>query len=104
MEFDVEQYGKREDFPFEIVNFPHLEGNIPMRIGRNVLTSPTIRIARACQRYQTFVTRTRELIEKLENQHLPRNVTKMVLQKLVANKEKIPYKTRPRSILNDLLA
>ena len=102
-EFNVELYDKRDDFPFKVIGFPHFDGNIPMRIGRNVLTSKTLRIARACAQYKDFLLRTRQLLNKMMTQGLPYLVAQSVLRKLVRQKDKIPYNCKPNDMLKDLL-
>ena len=39
-------YGKRDDFDFDIVNFPFLDGDVPRRPFNGVYTSQLIRFAR----------------------------------------------------------
>ena len=41
-------YDKREDFNFEMVNFPHLDGDIPRATYYGVYVSQFIRFARCC--------------------------------------------------------
>ena len=40
-------YGKRDDFDFDIVNFPFLDGDVPRRTSYGVYISQLIRFARA---------------------------------------------------------
>ena len=58
-------YDKRDDFPFKIVNFPSLSGNIPQDGSYGVFIAHTLRYARACSKYTDFIERT--LILKYEN-------------------------------------
>ena len=39
-------YDKRDDFDFDIVNFPFLEGDVPRRVSYGVYISQFIRFAR----------------------------------------------------------
>ena len=58
-------YDKREDFKFEIVNYPHLDSNIPQRIAYGVFTSQLIRFARICTLKEDLIARAKILIDKL---------------------------------------
>ena len=42
-------YDKRDDFDFEIVNFPILDGDVPRSTSYGVYSSQLIRFARASQ-------------------------------------------------------
>ena len=53
-------YDKRDDFNFDIVNFPHLSSNIPSSPAYGVYISQLIRYARACSHYQDFFTTTQK--------------------------------------------
>ena len=41
-------YDKRDDFGFDIVNFPFLDGDVPHRASYGVYISQLIRFARVC--------------------------------------------------------
>ena len=41
-------YDKRDEFDFDIVNFPFLDGNVPRRPFYGVYISQLIRFARVC--------------------------------------------------------
>ena len=41
-------YDKRDDFEFDIVNFPFLDGDVPRRASYGVYISQLIRFARVC--------------------------------------------------------
>lgn len=64
-------YDKRDDFPFEIVNYPNLQGNICTTNAFGVLIGQLLRIAKACQQYDDFLKRSRCLIHKLVTQFFP---------------------------------
>ena len=53
-------YDKRDDFDFDIVNFPFLDGDVPRRpsYGVHVYISQLIRFARVCSHVDDFNTRT----------------------------------------------
>jgi len=62
-------YDKRDDFPFKIVNFPDLSGNIPNAGSYGVFIAQTLRYARACVKYADFIERTQILKHQLVKQH-----------------------------------
>ena len=50
-------YDKRDDFDFDIVNFPFLDGDVPRRPSYGVYISQLIRFARVCSHVDYFDTR-----------------------------------------------
>ena len=60
-------YDKRDDFDFEIVNFPFLDGDVPRSTSYGVYISQLIRFARASSYVTDFNTRNKLLTEKLLN-------------------------------------
>ena len=52
-------YDKRDDFDFDIVNFPFLDGDLPRRPSYGVYISQLIRFARVCCRIDDFNTRNK---------------------------------------------
>ena len=61
-------YDKRDDFNFNIVNFPFLSSNIPQSPAYGVYVSQLIRYARAFSAYSDFLVRSRLLTSKLLGQ------------------------------------
>ena len=61
-------YDKRDDFDFNIVNYPHLDGDVPRSTSYGVYISQLIRFARACSSVEDFNLRNRVITEKLLNQ------------------------------------
>ena len=55
-EIVISLYDKRDDFPFKIVNFPDLSGNIPQDGSYGVFIAQTLRYAKACAKYTNFIT------------------------------------------------
>ena len=51
-------YDKRDDFNFEIVNFPFLDGDVPLSPFYDVYISQLIRYARVCSHVDDFNNRT----------------------------------------------
>ena len=50
-------YYKRDDFDFDIVNFPFLDGDVPRRPSYGVYISQLIRFARVCSHVEDFHAR-----------------------------------------------
>ena len=69
-------YDKRNDFDFEIVNFPFLDGDIPRAVSYGVYILQLIRFNRVSSHVTDFNTRNKLLTAKLLNQgyryHKPR--------------------------------
>ena len=61
-------YDKRDDFDFEIVNFPFLDGNVPRSTSYGVYISQLIRFARASCYVTDFNTYNKLLTQKLLKQ------------------------------------
>ena len=60
-------YDKRDDFNFQVVNFPYLCSNIPSSPAYGVYISQLIRYSRACSAYPDFLQRCLMLTDKLQN-------------------------------------
>ena len=58
-------YDKRDDFDFEIVNFPFLDGDVRRRTSYGVYISQLIRFDRLCSHVDEFNTRNKCLTAKL---------------------------------------
>ena len=61
-------YDKRDDFYFDIVNFPFRDGDIPRRTSYGVYISQLIRFARASSNLNDFYYRNKALTAKLLRQ------------------------------------
>ena len=61
-------YNKRDDFDFDIVNFPFLDGDVPRRPSNGVYISQLIRFVQVCSHVDDFNTRTKCLTAKLLKQ------------------------------------
>ena len=61
-------YDKRDDFDFEIVKFPCLDGDVPRSTSYRVYISQLIRFARASSYVAEFSTRNKLLTQKLLKQ------------------------------------
>ena len=61
-------YDKRDDFDFDIVNYPFLDGDVPRRPSYGVYFSQLINFARVCSHVYDFNTRNKCLTAKLLKQ------------------------------------
>ena len=61
-------YDKRDDFNFEIVNFPFLDGDVPRSTSYGIYISQLIRFARVCSNVDNFNNRNLSLTSKLLKQ------------------------------------
>ena len=61
-------YDKSDDFDFDIVNFPILDGDVQRRPSYGVYISQLIRFARVCSHVDDFKTRNKCLTAKLFKQ------------------------------------
>ena len=61
-------YDKRDDFDFEIVNFPFLDGDVPRSTSYGVYISQLIRFATASSYVADFNTHNKLLTQKLFKQ------------------------------------
>ena len=61
-------YDKRDDFDFDIVNFPFSDGDVPRRPSYGVYISQLIRFARVCNHVEDFDARNKCLTAKLLKQ------------------------------------
>ena len=61
-------YDKRDDFHFDIVNFPFLDGDVPRSASYGVYISQLIRFARVSSHVDDFNTRNKVLTAKLLRQ------------------------------------
>ena len=68
--FRISIYDKRDDFAFRIVNFPHMDSNIP---AYSVYTSQLVRYARICTSRVDFINRLRSLSLRLRQQGFETN-------------------------------
>ena len=61
-------YDRRDDFDFEVVNFPFLDGDVPRSTFNGVYISQLIHFARASSYVADFNTRNKLLTQKLLKQ------------------------------------
>ena len=67
-QYRISLYDKRDDYNFEIVNFPWMDSNIPESPTYGIYISRLIAFARACDFYQDFLFRHKNLVMKLVSQ------------------------------------
>ena len=58
-------YDKRDDFDFDIVNFPFLDGDVPRSASYGVYISQLIRFARVSSHVDDFNTRNKVLLQNV---------------------------------------
>ena len=71
--FRISIYDKRDDFAFRIVNFPHMDSNIPANPAYSVYISQLVRYARICTSKVNFLNRLRGLSLRLRQQGFETN-------------------------------
>ena len=72
--FCIGIYDKRDDFAFRIVNFPHMDSNIPANPAYGVYISQLMRYARICTSKVDFINRLRGLSLRLRQQGFETNL------------------------------
>ena len=92
--FITRTYDKRDAFPFAIVNYPDLGGNIPPRPAYGVFISQIIRYSRTCSETQDLKLRLEDLIKKLKNKHFTEDGLKYSMKKCLLRNPWIRKKHR----------
>ena len=72
--FTLPYQHEREDFAFRIVNFPHMNSNIPANPAYGVYISQLVRYARICTSKVDFINRLRGLSLRLSQQGFETNL------------------------------
>ena len=92
-------YDKRDDFDFDIVNFPFLDGDVPRSTSYGVYIPQLIRFARVSSHVDDFNTRNKVLTAKLLRQgyryHKLRKSRKETPQKLT----QLSSRSHPRHLV-----
>ena len=98
-------YDKRDDFNFNITNFPFLSSNIPTSHAYGVFISQLIRYARACSSYGCFILRVTRLSNKLLEQGYVTERLKSSLRKFYGRYGDLikQYEDPLSRMLNDIL-
>ena len=79
--FRISIYDKRDDFTFRIVNFPHMDSNIPTNPAYGVYISQLVRYARICTSKVDFMNRLRGFSLRLRQQGCVTNLLQKSLNK-----------------------
>ena len=79
-------HDKRDDFDFEIVNFPFLDGDVPRSTSYGVYISQLIRFARASSYVADFNTRKTLLTQKLLKQGYQYHKLRKTFSKFYTNR------------------
>ena len=97
-------YDKRDDFNFQIVNFPFLSSNIPASPAYGVYMSQLIRYSRACTSYRDFLSRGKILTSKLIQQGFLKQRLITILKKFYGRCPQLikPYHISVSQIILDI--
>ena len=79
--FCISIYDKIDDFTFRIVNFPHMDSNIPANPAYGVYISQLVRYARTCISKVDFMNRLRGLSLRLRQQGFLTNLLQRTFTK-----------------------
>jgi hypothetical protein len=95
-------YDKRDDFSFDIVNYPHLDGDVPRATSYGVYISQLIRFARSCSNVSDFNDRNLVITDKLLKQGFRYHKLRKTFTKFYRrnNSLLIKYNTTLKSLLN----
>ena len=95
-------YDKRDDFNFDIVNFPHLDSDVPKAPSYGIYMSQLVRYARACTNLNDFNERNLILTKKLLQQgYLFHKLRKTFTKFYHRNKDLLhKYQTHLKKLLN----
>ena len=66
--YSVSLYDKRQAFPFNVISYPFLDGNVPTALSYGVFTSQLVRFAKVNSSFKGFKLDVSALISKLVRQ------------------------------------
>ena len=92
--FFTKTYDKRDDYSFEIINYPDLSGNIPQGAAYGVYISQVLRYARVCSEKKDFDQRVKTLTGKLIKKGYTKERLKKTLHRCYQKYSWIPTKYR----------
>ena len=78
-------YDKCDDFDFDIVNFPFLDGDVPRRASYGIYISQLIRLAGVCNHVADFNARNKCLTAKLLEQGYRYHKLRKTFSKFIAD-------------------
>ena len=93
-------YDKRDNFNFEVVNFPHMDSCIPRRPALGVFYAQLIRIARICMKYGDFCERIRMISERLLGQGYKYRELSILASSFFRDKNDLTGKFGERNIIS----
>ena len=95
-------YDKRDDFSFDIVNYPHLDGDVPRATSYGVYISQLTRFARACSKVSDFNHRNQVITDKLLKQGFRYHKLRRTFTKFYRRNKSLieKYNTSLKSLLN----
>ena len=104
-EIKFKLYDKRDDFQFNIVNYPHLDSNIPLGPAYGVYVSRLIAFARVCTDFKHFDSRHSTLFLKLVDQGYSKIKLKRTFLKFIEKHESLlrKYQKDLRCYINDVV-
>ena len=85
-------YDKREDFSFDIVNYPYIDSCIPKKSALGVFYSQLIRYNRLSSKYADFLLKGRSLVNKLKTQGYKENELKRLASRFFKEKQDLLMK------------
>jgi hypothetical protein len=78
-------FDKRDEFNFNICNFPFSSSNIPRRIQYAVFISQLFRFSRICSNSSLFSSKVKNLVDKLISQGYKKSYLRIMFHKFVSN-------------------
>ena len=84
--FSTKLYDKRRDFKFDVVTFPNLRSNIPVRPSYGVFVGELYRICKSSSHSCDFINEVKLLINKLVSQMFDRNTLYRFLKSFLNGK------------------
>ena len=76
-------FKKRDSFSFSIVRMLHIESNIPQKKFYYPIKGEFLRIARSTLCFRDFIPKTKEFLERMEQQASKRGTTGTSLTKII---------------------
>ena len=102
--FIYKLYDKRDDFPFFIVRMPHMSSNIPQSIFYSALVGEFLRIGRSTLRFEDFLPKAKELLDRMIAQGAKSSVSNKMILKIMSKhpEDFIQFKMDHNEILKSL--
>ena len=83
--FTYQSYDKRDSFNFQVINYPNLKSNVPLKPTYGVFSSQLIRFCEINDRIDNFVLNIKDLVKKLIDQNFDGVVLKALFKKFCAS-------------------